>query len=291
MHHEHRYPALPLSTTCRSPTTSPIHPRQNHPITSSLIKALLVTAPAKVRLDIRRCNPQRPDPASHRLTTGTAAHAMFIGRGEPIEVIEADSYRTKAAQVAKAKALAEGKTPVLVGVYEKLEPMADVALDSFMDNTDISGVLMSGSREPTIVWREAGITARCRPDAYGIDGLGVPIIVHYKTTAVDVGDERALQRLAVQLRWDIVHAHYAAGVEALTGVEPGQFFAIQEVDPPYLCVVRELDLAFVARGEQDRKRALRIWARCVHGDTWPALPIETDVIECPGWHAPDEWEG
>ena len=264
-------------------------------LTSSVARALLTTAPAKVRLGIPRLNPLATDNSDQKLDIGTAAHALFIGRGEPLEVIEADSYRTNAAKDARVNAYATGKTPVLAPVYERLLPMADAAVNSFMGNPDISGAIMRGMREATAVWREKGVMARCRPDVLYVDddrdADPVPVVVHYKTTSIDLGDERAIQRLAVNGRWDVTAAHYEAGIEAVCGLQPAQFFAIQEAEPPYLCVVRELDAVMLARGAQDWNRAVRKWARCVTNDEWPALPIETGVLECPPWHAPDDWEG
>ena len=263
-------------------------PADEPSITSSVVKRLLVTAPAKVRLEIPRLCPDALDRHQRKFDLGTAAHALFVGGGEPLHVIEADSYRTKAAKEARDGAYATGRTPVLVADMDRVQEMAAVASDAFSRSDDVCPAMMQGLREASVVWREVGITARCRPDIYLPDDRE-PVIVHYKTTAIDVGDERAVQRLAVNMRWDIIHAHYEAGIAALTGEAPAQFFALQEVEPPYLCVVRELDAALQAKGEQDRRLALRTWASCIRNDDWPAHGISTRIVECPPWHGPSEW--
>ena len=264
-------------------------PADDPSITSSVVRRLVVTAPAKVRLEIPRLCPDAGGRHQRKFDLGTAAHALFVGGGEPLAVIEADSYRTKAAKEARDDAYSFGQTPVLVADMERVQEMAAAASEAFAQNEDVCPAMMQGLREATVVWREAGITARCRPDMYLPDDRGDPVIVHYKTTAIDVGDERAVQRLAVNMRWDIIHAHYEAGIATLTGQAPAQFFAIQEVEPPHLCVVRELDAALQARGEQDRRLALRTWASCIRNDDWPAHGISTRLIECPPWHGPSEW--
>ena len=257
-------------------------------ITSSVVRLLLVTAPAKVRLEIPRLCPDALDRHQRKFDLGTAAHALFIGGGEPLVIIEADSYRTKAAKAERDAAYAAGHTPILADELPRVQAMAAVAHEAFSENEDVCPAMMQGLSEATVVWREAGITARCRPDIYLPDDRE-PVIVHYKTTAIDVGDDRAVQRLAVNMRWDIIHAHYEAGIAALSGLPPAQFFAIQEVEPPYLCAVRELDAALQAKGEQDRRGALRTWASCIRNDDWPAHGISTRIIECPPWHGPSEW--
>ena len=52
---------------------------------------------------------------------------------------------------------------------------------------------------------------------------------------------------------------------------PLQFFAVQETTPPYLCLVAQLDDAFLDLGRQRRKRALNIWAWCLRENKWPGM--------------------
>ena len=79
-------------------------------------------------------------------------------------------------------------------------------------------------------------------------------------------------------------AHYGAGVKALTGRAPEQYFAIQETAPPYLALVCRLDEAFVANGAMQRDRAMRTWARCVREDRWPGHINRTITVAPPPWY-------
>jgi len=72
------------------------------PSLSSHVAAVLLDRSADhARLMHPRLNPAY-DPAAldkkRRLQFGSAAHAMLLGKDKQIEIIDADSYRTKAAQ-------------------------------------------------------------------------------------------------------------------------------------------------------------------------------------------------
>ena len=72
---------------------------------------------------------------------------------------------------------------------------------------------------------------------------------------------------------------------ALTGEEPQtSIFAVQETSPPYLCLVAQLDDAFLDLGRQRRQRALNIWAWCLRENKWPGWPDGTVILEAPPWH-------
>ena len=73
-----------------------------------------------------------------------------------------------------------------------------------------------------------------------------------------------------------------------TGLEPRQYFAVQETTPPYLCLVAELDQAFLELGQQRRQRALNIWKWCLKENKWPGWPNGTTVLEAPPWYENDQ---
>ena len=165
--------------------------------------------------------------------------------------------------------------------------MAAAATAQFGQHAEIGPLLPLMQSEVTILWHEIGVTNRCRPDFYlgeCFSGSSLtPTIVHYKTTATRL-NPAALPRFAAGQGWDLTAAHYAAGVKALTGTAPRQYFAIQENTPPYLGQVVELDPIFLACGEMCRELALGIWAKCLRENVWPGYPSGTLRLECPPWH-------
>src|SRR5690606_6451240 len=78
------------------------------------------SCPAKFRYD-----RDNPGPTSKRhFDLGHAAHKLVLGVGAPLVVIEADSYRTKAAQEQQKAAHLAGHVPLLEHEHEQVQAMA-----------------------------------------------------------------------------------------------------------------------------------------------------------------------
>ena len=260
-------------------------PAPDPSVTAGTVKRLAETAPGKVWLRNARLNPEYEEEQATRFDIGTAAHSLFVGAGEETIVLSFRDYKTNAAKDARDRAYAAGATPVLERDMDRVEAMAEVAREQFGLNPEFGDLIPAMKREATILWREVGVTCRARPDFYIEQAATAfaPIIVHYKTTAIALS-KRALERLAVTSGWDHTDEHYGAGVMALTGHEPEQYFAVQEITPPYLCMTARLDAAFSIGARAARKAALRTWARCLRAEEWPGHPVETVRLECPPWH-------
>ena len=252
-------------------------------LTSSLVRELLATAPGKVWQNTKRLNPDAIPKQSSKFDLGSAAHAKFVGEGARIVVIKEDDFRKNAARDQRDKAYAAGETPILDAKMPRVKQMAAMAQQRFSEHAALRDILQSDQtlRECSIFWREAGVTCRCRPDFYG--GGATPTVVHYKTTEITIAPF-TLSKYAASLGWEFIAAHYGAGIKALTGDEPLQYFAVQETAPPYLTLVAKLDNTFLELGQQRRKRALDIWAHCLKEDKWPGWPQSTVRLEAPPWH-------
>lgn len=253
-------------------------------LTSSLVRDLLATAPGKVWENTKRLNPDAIPKQRSKFDLGSAAHAEFVGQGAAIVLIAEDDWRKKAAKEQRDAAYAAGKTPILTAQMSRVKEMAKAALERFSRHAALRTVLQSVHtvREGSVFWREAGVSCRCRPDLFHGDAQ-VPTIVHYKTTETTIAPF-TLSKYAASLGWEFTAAHYGAGVKALTGDEPIQYFAIQESAPPYLTLVAELDNTFLELGQQRRSRALDIWAHCLKENKWPGWPQYTVRLEAPPWH-------
>ena len=276
---------MPFDTYLADPAPEPS-------LTSSIIRALIGTAPRAVWHDTQRLNPDYEPNERDIFDLGSAAHEQLIGGGRGIEVIEADSFRTKYAKEAKAAARLAGLTPILEKNMDRVHAMAEAARVQFAQNPDIGFLFESDAAfathcvaESTVFWRESGITCRCRPDIFAPMATSddSPIVVHYKTTGMELS-AHTLSRYVAGAGWAITTAHYDAGFAALTGHDPQQYFALQSNKPPYLARVLKLHDHFVATGEMVRERAIATWARCVRSGFWPGHAAGTLVVECPPWH-------
>ena len=252
-------------------------------VTAGILRELLTGTPRHVWERTPRLNANAVAEIKEAFDVGSAAHAQFVGHGAEIAVIAADSWRTNAAKDARLAAYKAGQTPLLEKHAVLVAEMGSAAHALFGQNSDIGKLIDGMDREATILWTDVGVMNRCRPDFFFGGGGGTPVIVHYKTTATRLSPA-ALPRYAAGAGWDLTAAHYAAGVKALTGHEPRQFFAVQENTPPYLGVVIELDPIFVACGTMCRELALGIWAKCLRENVWPGYPSGTLRLDCPPWH-------
>lgn len=250
-------------------------------MTSSIVKALLSTAPRKVWETTPRLNKNAESVNKTTFDLGTAAHTLLTGEGNPIAAIDAKAFNTNDAKQQRDEAYAAGKTPILKANMPRVEKMARLALEDFSENPDIGPSFNSASlaREVTLVWQEGGVMHRCRPDLYD---QNENIIIHYKTTGTSIAPSE-LARYAANAGWYLIAAHYEAGFKALTGSAPRQFFAVQETDEPHLTAVAELDNTFLANAHMRRERAIQIWAKCLRNNTWPGYPNRTVKLECPEW--------
>ena len=267
-------------------------PAPSPSLTASLVRELLGTAPRAVWERTPRLNLDAEPRHESKFDLGTAAHALFVGHGDPIVEIDAADFKTKAAREARDAARARGRTPVLIADMQRVTDMAIAAEEAFGKNSDICSALGEcGKREATILWKEDGVHCRCRPDIALFspsvnvsDNKRMATIVHYKTTATTLSLD-GLTRLAGAQGWDLTAAHYAAGVRALGYTfAVSQIFAVQEVARPYLCMAVQLDNTFVEAAEAVRSRIVRLWRTCLERDDWPGHSPETTLLSPPTWH-------
>ena len=269
-------------------------PAPDPSVTAGILRELLNGTPRHVWEKTPRLNSHAAPENKAAFDLGSAAHALFVGHGAANSMSSrrtAGSYECGEGTEKAFRLRDRGTRRSLRRTMRGVEAMASAATAQFGQHAEI-GPLLYGNTfqlEATIIWNEIGVTNRCRPDFYLAGGLAsgflslTPTIVHYKTTAVRMS-AAALPRSAAGAGWDLTAAHYAAGVKALTGHEPRQYFAVQENTPPYLGVVIELDPMFVACGTMCREFALGIWAKCLRENVWSGYPAGTLRLECPPWH-------
>ena len=83
-------------------------------LSRSTVKALLTLSPAHVFHGNRRLNPDYVEPANEsKFDIGNACHALLLEGEDIAEVVEADSWRTKAAKEKRDEIYAAGRTPLL----------------------------------------------------------------------------------------------------------------------------------------------------------------------------------
>lgn len=228
-------------------------------------KELLASCPAKFRY--LQDHPQPPTPA---MEFGTAAHAVILGDGPEVVVCDFASWKSAAAQEAKADAQAVGKVPVLARDMKRLEGMA-----AAIRNHPEAGPLFApgtGLAEQSLYTPHGltGVMRRARPDwlpHFTGERLKVPdlktcLSAHPDAVEKDVANYRYYQQAPWYL--DVIKALGLHGDR-----EPRFLFVFIEKDPPYLISVVELEGPALKAGRRDNETALHIYAECLAKNDWP----------------------
>lgn len=198
---------------------------------------------------------------------GSAAHTLVLGVGAPIAVIDADSWRSKAAQEARDAARERGETPLLAADHKRVTEMAD-ALSS---HTLATRLLSDGQPE---------VSAYATDEATGVlrrgrfDWLGTEILTDYKSAASS--EPSAFVKAAVNFGYAMQAAWYEDLARDLGHPAAAFAFIVQEKEAPYLVTVIELPAALVDVGRARNRRALERFRDCTESGVWPGyIPDDT----------------
>ena len=214
---------------------------------------------------------------------GHAVHTRVLGDGTEIVRIQADDYRTKAAQDAKKQAYAEGKTPLLRDEVDEVGDIAEAVLKHplarrlFEADTTI--------REQSMFWQdpETGIYLRCRPDSRFTAPSGRVMCVDLKSLISANPD--AFGKTADNNGYHQQHPFYLDGLQAhdLADETSTFLFVLVEKEPPYLVSVVELDDEAVQVGRDRNRRAVDLFASCTQTGLWPGYSTAVEAVSLPYW--------
>ncbi|HZP86631.1 MAG TPA: PD-(D/E)XK nuclease-like domain-containing protein [Burkholderiales bacterium] len=199
---------------------------------------------------------------------GKLIHRLVLGKGEELVVVEADSWRTKAAREQRDEAKAAGKLPVLVTKLDELTIAADFIREGFRRE----GFDLTGASEVPVMWYERGAAGPvlCRSlidHLYLEDG----VVIDVKTTRNAHPDDIA--RHFVEYGYDIQARAYTRAVENLRPELAGRikfYFIFCELTPPYAVVPIEPEPAFEEIGKRRWGSAVSKWEACLAAQRWPS---------------------
>lgn len=227
---------------------------------------------------------REPTPA---MDAGSLLHALLLG-GTELAIIEADDFRTKAAQAERDAAYARGAVPVLARAHDDAQELADCVRDELAD----LGLGLTGESEVSVEWEEesgAGpVLCRGRMDHVWWDRAA---ILDLKTC--QSAHERAVRSHVWEYGYDVQRAAYCSAMRKLrpemVGREKFTFVFVETLPPGSRrrAIVQpvELDGPFREIGERRWRRAVDAWGQCLATDLWPAYaaPRTTVTVEAPGW--------
>ena len=222
-------------------------------------------------------------PPTRTFDIGHAAHQMVLGAGEPLEVVNARDWRTKAAQQQQAEARAAGRTPLLAAEHERVLAMAD----ALRSHPTAPALLQPGGRaEVTLVWTDqrTGVNCRARLDYLPAPRAGGRLIVpDYKTTTD--ASLPASSRSMATYGYHLQAAWYLDGCQQLgLGDDSAAFvFICQEKTPPYVVTVYQPDPIAMRVGLEQALQARHVWQWCTSTGRWPAYTDEVAQLALPRW--------
>lgn len=224
----------------------------------------------------------RPVP-TREFSFGHAAHKLVLGVGPKLIVVNADNWRTKAAQEQRDAALAVGDTPILEADYAIVLEMA-----AALRQHPIAGALFepgTGAPEQALFWRDAetGIMCRAMLDWLRHKSTTRRFVVPDYKTAVSASPDRFEKAM-----WDYDYhrqaAWYLDGVKALgLDANPAFVFVVQEKTPPYLVSVFEPDALALQAGRYHNRQARIVYDECQASGRWPGYSTEVELISLPPW--------
>jgi hypothetical protein len=235
------------------------------------------SCPAKFRYYIE--HGQKP---RREFDLGHAAHRVLFGAGPEIVLVEADTYRTKAAQAQRDEARAAGRVPLLSHEHEQVQAMvaqvrAEPLLAALLDAE-------RGKAEQTLVWRDqaTGVMCRARLDWLStVTSAGRRVLLDYKTAGAV--DPDSLSRSMFDHGYYLQAAWYRAGVTAVLSEPTAFVFVAQEKEPPYLVTTYEPDVVALRWGQVLAAKALRLYARCQTTGRWPGYADAVIPLPLPPW--------
>lgn len=235
-------------------------------LSASGAKLLMSTCPAEFWHD-SYLNPDFTPTQKAEFDIGSAAHLIMLEPsrwGDQVVEIDADNFRTKAAQEARDSAYSAGKIPLLAKQRGHILAMREVLLRHEL----AAQAFTEGAAEESFFWKDAdtGIWCKARPDwRRSINGR--QIVVDYKTST------SASPRDFARRAWDNGYFQqdpwYCDGVEAVIGERPDFWFIVQQKTPPYLVTVCRLDERARSWGDMLNRQARRMFAVCVATGQWP----------------------
>lgn len=201
---------------------------------------------------LKRLLPEHYKPASSSsrdaLDFGSAFHTHALGDGDEIQVCDFPTWRSKAAEAARAEADAAGRIPVLVDDMQRIDAM----VQALMAHDTAAELLYrrGGEVEESAFADVDGVPCRARFDRR-IPG----VILDLKSTSTKPGRD-AIGRAVIDYGYDLSAAHYLAVAEALDLDVQGFGFIFVSKTAPHYVTVADLDGTFLARGRALRAKAI-----------------------------------
>lgn len=211
---------------------------------------------------------------------GSLSHALLLGSGKDVSIIEADDYKTKAAQADRDEAREAGLVPVLAADYEDAKRTAEKLRQRFAE----LGIVLDGQSELTALWTERarnGGEVQCRGM---IDHLKPPTI--YDLKSIRSAKHDMCRKHIETYGYAIQGAAYERAIERIYPALTGRVrfvFVFFELEPPYAVTPIRLSGSFRHIGSRAWQRSVDAWEECLRTGSWPGYADEIVTLEPSPW--------
>lgn len=242
---------------------------------------------------------QHGQPPRAEFDVGRAAHALVLGVGADLGIVDAPDWKTKAAQAERDEHRRAGRTPLLRKQYDQVvdmgaaiqaNPLAAALLDPTRPGRQVE-VSLFAEDPATGTMRRGRLDVLPPLPARRDDGSRPRLLVpDFKTAAS--ADPWTFARAAAGYGYHQQAAWYVDLVRDLVldehDPDPAFLFVVQEKDPPYLVSVVELDQLAVDAGRRRNRAAIDLYAECVRTGEWPSHTRgEVALVPLPRWATSD----
>lgn len=252
-------------------------------LTQSLAKTLLRSSPLHAWYRHPRLNPDYEPETADVFDLGSACHALLLGRGKEIVVLDYQDWRTKAAREKREEARAAGQVPMLAKHWDRARYMHDAAMAAIR----AAHIPMFADSEVCLAWQEEHVWLRQLLDWVTSD---FDVILDYKTTSESAAPG-ALARKMMADGWILQAAMAERGLDILNPASSGRrryLFACQETYAPWAMSICEIAEGPLTIGRKQLARAVRVWADCTAANVFPSYPRQWVAPDLPAW-AEAEW--
>lgn len=257
-------------------------------ITQSLAKIILEKSPLHAWYASPSLNKNFAPDEDTKFDIGNVAHALLLGRGKKIQVLDFNDWRTGAAKKAREEAAANGALAVLEKHYFRAKRMVEAAREQ-LEKVQCPVLFDDdGNSEVVVAWKEEdGAWRRQMIDWLSKDRT---IFADYKSTDM-VAAPNNLGRMMINAGWPIQAAMGSRGLDAIDAQGAGRrefYFVVQETEVPYALTVARMSEAAMTMGGKMLDHAIRIWDLCMEHNVFPGYPTDVCIPEFPGW-AEQQW--
>jgi hypothetical protein len=224
-------------------------------------------------------------PVSNKMDFGAAGHAMILGTGSEVVVVDAEDWKTKAAREQRDAIRESGNTPLLKDDHERAVRVRD-AFFIRLGEFGLREKFEAGRSEVTLLTDEgSGAFCRVRLDRLTImETEGKAIIFDPKLC--ESANPSHLPRQVINMGYVVQEAYYTQALQHVRPDLAGRIrfvYLFQETEFPFAMTPVELNGEFKCIGVSKICRAVDAWKKCLADGRWPGYTKEIITLEPPAW--------